>query len=36
MHLGAALRVSYLVVEHWMADGPYLVTDVNQTPNAGK
>ena len=23
-------------VEHWMADGPYKVTDVNQTPNAGK
>ena len=24
------------VVEHWMADGPHKVTDVNQTPNAGK
>ena len=23
-------------VEHWMADGPDKVTDVNQTPNAGK
>ena len=23
-------------VEHWIADGPYKVTDVNQTPNAGK
>ena len=22
-------------VEHWMADGPDQVTDVNQTPNAG-
>ena len=22
-------------VEHWMADGPDKVTDVNQTPNAG-
>ena len=21
-------------VEHWMAEGPYRVTDVNQTPNA--
>ena len=24
-----------LEVEHWMADGPYKVTDVSQTPNAG-
>jgi hypothetical protein len=23
-------------VEHWMADGPDKVTDVSQTPNAGK
>jgi len=23
-------------VEHWMAEGPHKVTDVNQTPNAGK
>ena len=23
-------------VEHWIADGPYQVTDVSQTPNAGK
>ena len=23
-------------VEHWIADGPYKVTDVSQTPNAGK
>ena len=23
-------------VEHWMAKGPYKVTDVSQTPNAGK
>src|SRR5690606_20431251 len=23
-------------VEHWMADGPHQVTDVSQTPNAGK
>ena len=22
-------------VEHWMAEGPYRVTEVNQTPNAG-
>ena len=22
-------------VEHWIADGPYKVTDVSQTPNAG-
>ena len=21
-------------VEHWMAEGPYRVTEVNQTPNA--
>ena len=21
-------------VEHWMAEGPYQVTEVNQTPNA--
>jgi hypothetical protein len=30
MHLGAA------EVEHWIANGPDQVTDVNQTPNAGK
>ena len=23
-------------VEHWIADGPDQVTDVSQTPNAGK
>jgi hypothetical protein len=23
-------------VEHWMANGPYKVTDVSQTPNAAK
>ncbi len=23
-------------VEHWIADGPYKVTDLSQTPNAGK
>ena len=23
-------------VEHWIADGPHKVTDVSQTPNAGK
>jgi hypothetical protein len=23
-------------VEHWIADGPDQVTDVNQTPNGGK
>ncbi len=23
-------------VEHWMVEGPYQVTDISQTPNAGK
>ncbi|EDX22401.1 retrotransposon protein [Streptomyces sp. Mg1] len=23
-------------VEHWIGDGPYRVTDLSQTPNAGK
>jgi hypothetical protein len=36
MHLGAALPVVLLEVEHWVGDGPYRVTDLSQTPNAGK
>ena len=23
-------------VEHWVGDGPFRVTDLSQTPNAGK
>ena len=29
-----SLGCSVLEVEHWMAEGPYRVTEVNQTPNA--
>ena len=29
-----SLACFVLAVEHWMAEGPYRVTEVNQTPNA--
>jgi hypothetical protein len=29
-----SLTCSVLEVEHWMAEGPHRVTEVNQTPNA--
>jgi hypothetical protein len=29
-----SLRCSVAEVEHWMAEGPHRVTEVNQTPNA--
>ena len=29
-----SLACSVAEVEHWMAEGPYRVTEVNQTPNA--
>ena len=33
--LRCSLSRSVSEVEHWMAEGPYPVTEVNQTPNAG-
>ncbi len=35
----AAVRLWGIIlpeVEHWIGDGPYRVTDLSQTPNAGK
>ena len=29
-----SLRRSFVEVEHWMVEGPYQVTEINQTPNA--
>ena len=31
-----SVACSVTEVEHWMGDGPHKVTDVSQTPNAGK
>ena len=31
-----SVECSVMEVEHWIADGPDQVTDVSQTPNAGK
>ena len=33
--LRCSLPCSVSEVEHWLAEGPYRVTEVNQTPNAG-
>ena len=32
--LRCSLTCSVAEVEHWLAEGPYRVTEVNQTPNA--
>ena len=32
--LRCSVVVSYAEVEHWMGEGPYRVTKINQTPNA--
>ena len=32
--LRCSLTCSVAEVEHWMAEGPHRVTEVNQTPNA--
>ena len=31
-----SLACCFLEVEHWMVDGPSRVTEINQTPNAGR